>query len=382
MALALALILIVIGALAFHFVSPWWLTPLASNWQQMDDALLITLVICGIAFVATNLFIAYAVIRFRHRDGIRASSEHSNKKLEWWLIGLTTVGIVAMLAPGLSVYAKLISPPAHALVFEVLGQQWQWYYRLPGKDGKLGVTDMRFVNNDNPFGMNPADPNGQDDVLVNGQEMHIPLNRPVKVMLRSKDVLHDFYVPQFRTRMNMVPGMVTSFWFTPTQTGKFEVMCAQLCGVGHFNMRSVVMVDEDARYQAWLKDQPTFASLQLAAQGVGRGGTVPGSDLARQGQLLAQGRGCVACHSIDGSAGVGPTWRGLYGKTETLTDGKTVVADDTYLKESIVNPNVKVVHGFAPIMPQQPFSEQELTGLIAYIKSVKTAAGARAAAPQ
>jgi cytochrome c oxidase subunit II len=371
MALALALVFIVIGALVFHFVSPWWLTPLASNWQQMDDALLITLIICALAFAAVNLFIAYAVIRFRHRDGRRASHEHGNRRLEWALIGLTTVGIVAMLAPGLSVYAKLISPPNDALVFEVLGQQWQWHYRLPGKDGKLGVTDMRFVSADNPFGMNPADPNGQDDVLVKGQEMHIPLQHPVKVLLRSKDVLHDFYVPQFRTRMNMVPGMVTSFWFTPTRTGKFEVMCAQLCGVGHYNMRSDVVVDELPVYQAWLKDQPTFASIQLAAQGVGQAGTAPGSDLARQGQLLAQARGCVACHSVDGSAGVGPTWRGLYGKTETLADAKTVLADDAYLKESIVDPKARIVHGFAPIMPQQTFSEQELAGLVGYIKSLK-----------
>ena len=374
MALALALILIVIGAVVFHFVSPWWLTPIASNWQQMDDALLLTLVITGVVFVAINLFMAYTLVRFRHRDGMRASSEHGNKKLEWWLIGVTTAGIIAMLAPGLSVYAQLIHPPQDALVFEVLGQQWQWHYRLPGKDGKLGLTDMRFVSAANPFGIDPEDPNGQDDKLVDGQEIHIPIDRPVKVLLRAQDVLHDFYVPQFRTRMNMVPGLVTSFWFTPGKAGKFEVMCAQLCGVGHFNMRSAVVVEDEAAFQTWLAAQPTFAGQSAAKHSTQSGGGAAVSATGTQGRLLAQARGCVACHSIDGSAGAGPSWKGLYGKTETLEDGKTVVVDEAYLKESITDPKAKIVRGFAPIMPPQQFSDAELAALVDYIKSVGGAA--------
>ena len=262
--MALALILIVVGTLVFHLWSPWWLTPLASNWQAMDDALMLTLVITGAIFIIINLFVAYAVIKFRHRDGVRAAAEHGSKKLEWWLIGVTTVGIVIMLAPGLDVYAKLITPPAEAMQFEVMGQQWQWHYRLPGKDGRLGQTDVTHISPENPFGVNAKDPNGQDDVLVDTQEIHIPLNKPVKVLLRAQDVLHDFYVPQFRTRMNMVPGMVTSFWFTPTRAGRFEVLCAQLCGIGHANMRGAVVVEDDAAYARWLAAQPTFAAKMLS----------------------------------------------------------------------------------------------------------------------
>ena len=380
MALALALILITVGAVVFHFVSPWWLTPLASNWQQMDDALQITLVITAVAFVLINLFMAYAVIRFRHRDGVRASSEHGNRKLEWWLIGATSVGIVAMLAPGLSVYAKLIDAPHDAMLFEVMGQQWQWHYRLPGKDGKLGTTDVRFISASNPFGMNPDDPDGQDDLLVDGQEIHLPLGKPAKALLRAADVLHDFYVPQFRTRMNMVPGLVTTFWLTPTKTGKFEVMCAQLCGVGHSNMRSYVVVEDEASYKAWLAHQVTFAS-RLAGGAAAAGGTSDTSaaagaaahdaDPARQGRLLAQARGCVGCHSVDGSAGAGPSWKGLYGKTEALEGGATVQVDDAYLRESITDPKAKVVRGFAPIMPQQPFSDAELAAMVGYIRTLK-----------
>ena len=395
MALALALILIVVGTLAFHLWSPWWLTPLASNWQAMDDALMLTLVITGAIFVIINLFVAYAVIKFRHRDGVRASAEHGSKKLEWWLIGVTTVGIVIMLAPGLDVYAKLITPPDNAMQFEVMGQQWQWHYRLPGKDGRLGQTDVTHISPENPFGVNAKDPYGQDDVLVDTQEIHIPLDRPVKVLLRAQDVLHDFYVPQFRTRMNMVPGMVTSFWFTPTRTGRFEVMCAQLCGIGHANMRGYVVVEDDAAYAKWLAAQPTFAAkmragaaggtgVAAAAAGVGAAGAegtaagtagageaAPASDTATQGKLLAQARGCIACHSVDGSPGVGPTWKGLYGKTETLDSGKTVVADDAFLKQSIADPKASIVRGFPPIMPQQPHTEAELAAMVEYIKTVK-----------
>ncbi|MBA5604010.1 cytochrome c oxidase subunit II [Duganella sp. FT3S] len=370
MALPLVLILIVAGAVAFHLASPWWQTPVASNWQQMDDALMLTLVITAVAFVAINLFLAYVVLRFRHREGRRAAAEHGNKALEAWLVGLTTVGIVALLAPGLSVYAKLIHPPADAMVFEVMGQQWQWHYRLPGKDGKLGMTDVRYMGAANPFGINPDDPNGQDDVLVEGQEVHLPINRPVKVMLRSQDVLHDFFVPQFRTRMNMVPGMVTSFWFTPQKAGKFEVLCAQLCGIGHFNMRSYVVVEDAGAYASWLAAQPVFGARTTAVAA----GVVPdvaaGIDPGHQGRLLAQSRGCVACHSADGSAGVGPSWKGLYGRMETMADGQTVKADEAYLKQSIMDPRARVVKGYAPVMPQQQLSAADLDALLAYIKSL------------
>ena len=363
MALAIALILIVAGALAFHWLSPWWLTPIASNWQQMDDALQLTLFITGAVFVLVNLFMAYAVVRFRHRDGVRASSEHGNKRLEWWLIGATTVGIMALLAPGLSVYAKLITPPERVTLLEVMGQQWQWRYRLPGPDGKLGATDVRFMSAANPYGIDPNDPNGTDDVLVGGDAIHLPLGVPVRVMLRAADVLHDFYVPQFRTRMNMVPGMVTSFWFTPTRAGKFEVMCAQLCGVGHASMRSYVVVEPPAAYQAWLATQPGF--------GVGAAGAPAAAEPGRQGRLLAQSRGCVACHSVDGSRGVGPSWKGLYGKTELLEGGATVKVDEGYLRESITAPKAKIVRGFAPVMPDQTLSDAELTALVDYIKTVR-----------
>ena len=365
MAMSIALLVIVAGSVLFHFVAPWGATPLASNWRQMDDTLAITLAVTGIFFVVINLLIVYMLLRFRHREGRRAAYEPDNKKLEKWLIIGSTIGIMMLLTPGLFVYAEYIRVPRGAIEMEVVGQQWQWRFRFPGADGKLGKTDTRFVTSDNPFGLDPDDPAGRNNVLINGNEVHLPLNRPVRVWLRSHDVLHDFYVPPFRARMNIVPGMETSFWFTPTKVGRYEIMCAQLCGVGHPNMRGFVVVEDEPRFQTWLKAQPTFATAIAAASA----GSPPAGTLAAQGKALAQSKGCTACHTVDGSKSVGPTWKGLAGKTETMADGSSVVADEAYLKRSIHDPNAQVVQGFAPIMPKVEVSEDELAALVAYIES-------------
>ncbi|WP_423194118.1 cytochrome c oxidase subunit II [Cupriavidus sp. H18C2] len=384
MAIAIVLVIMVAASVLFHFLSPWWLTPLASNWKQMDDTLIITLVITGLFFVVINLLLGYIVWRFRHRDGHRAAYQPENHRLERWLIGLSAVGIMALLAPGLIVYADYVRPPREAMVLEVVGQQWQWGFRFPGRSGELGTTDARFVSASNPLGLNPEDPNSQDDIVIAGPEVHLPLNRPVKVLLRSKDVLHDFYVPPFRARMNMVPGMVTSFWFTPTQAGRFDILCAQLCGVGHYNMRGHVVVEDGAAFDAWLAKQQTFAMTQAraaqpaAAPGTGTGtGPTGGGDLAEQGRALAQGKGCVACHSVDGGASVGPTWKGLYGTTQQFVDGSNATVDDAFLKKEIEDPHARLIKGFGPLMPKTPVTDAEVAALSAYIRSLGTGATAK-----
>ncbi len=267
---ALAIVLVAVGTVAFHFLSPWWWTPIASNWGYVDDTIIITFWITGVVFIAIIVFMAYCVFRYRHQEGRRAAYEPENKKLEWWLTGLTTVGVAGMLTPGLFVWHQFVTVPKAAAEFEVLGQQWQFTFRLPGKDGVLGTSDSRKISSQNPFGLNPNDPKGQDDVLIESDEVHLLLNKPVKVLLRSIDVTHNFYVPEFRAKMDMVPGMVTYYWFTPTRTGTFDVLCFQLCGVGHYAMRAKVVVQEEGAYEAWLEKQPTFAqSLARAGNDTG-----------------------------------------------------------------------------------------------------------------
>jgi len=367
MILAVILVLIVIGSVLFHIFSPWQATPAASNWGSVDETLFLTVAITGLFFVVITLFVAIAIVRFRHREGHRAHYEPENRKLEWWLIGITSTGIVAMLAPGLVVYNNFVQVPEDAYELEVVGQQWQWTFRFAGNDGQLGRSDIQWVNFENPLGLDPRDPNGQDDKIIQSNEVHIPLGQPVKVLLRSKDVLHNFYVPQIRGKMDMVPGMVSWFWFTPTRTGSFEILCAEFCGVGHFNMRGKLHVASPEAFTQWLSAQPTFAETQATSQ------EAQPDPLVRKGRLLAENNGCIACHSLDGSKSLGPTWLGLYGKTEQLNDGSSVTVDDAYLKESILDPNAKLVEGYPPVMVAYPFSDDDLIALIAFIRSLTQA---------
>jgi cytochrome c oxidase subunit 2 len=256
---AFVLIAVAAGSVLFHLVSPWWWTPIASNWSYIDHTITITFWITGFVFTAIVVFMAYCVWRFHHRPGVQAAYEPESKKTELWLTGGTTLGVAAMLAPGLFVWHQFITVPNEASQIEIVGQQWQWNLRLPGKDGKLGAFDAQHITNENPLGLNPNDPNSRDDIVVSAEDFHLPVGKPVKVLLRSIDVLHDFYVPEFRAKMDMIPGMVTYFWFTPTRTGTFDVLCAELCGGGHAYMRGTVVVEEERDYQAWLGQHQTFA---------------------------------------------------------------------------------------------------------------------------
>ncbi len=267
-AFALVLVLVVIGSVLFHLLSPWWMTPIASNWGYIDGTINLTFWITGIGYVVIILFMAYCVFRFRHQAGRQAAYQPENTKLEWYLGIWTTVAVLGLLGPGLFVWYQYIAVPKGALEFEVVGQQWQWSFRLPGQDGRLGTTDSSYISADNPLGLNPSDPSGQDDVVIAGGDLHLALGKPVKVLLRSIDVVHDFYVPEFRAKMDLMPGLVTYFWFTPTKTGTFEALCAAFCGVGHSQMRGSVVVDNEDDYKGWLRKQHTFAELSAAARKV------------------------------------------------------------------------------------------------------------------
>jgi len=261
MLVALMMVLVVVGSIVFHFLSPWWFPPLASNWGYIDDTTVLTFAITGAVFAAVVLFMAYCLYRFRHREGNKAAYEPENRRLEVWLISLTTGGVIAMLAPGLFVWAQFISVPDDAMEVEVIGQQWLWNYRLPGEDGRLGAADNRFVTFDNPLGISPHDPAGQDDLVVIGSDLYLPVDRPIRFALRSVDVLHNFYVPEFRAKMDMIPGSSTYFWATPTKVGTYEILCAELCGVGHSYMRGIVHVVTQEEYDDWLVLQRTFAEF-------------------------------------------------------------------------------------------------------------------------
>jgi cytochrome c oxidase subunit 2 len=312
MKLVIVLLLLVIGTVVFHFVSPWWFTPLASNWSSIDDTISITFWVTGAVFVAVNLFLAYCVYKFRYKKGQKAHYEPENKKLEYWLTGITTIGVVAMLAPGLVVWAKFVDIPEDAKVVEVVGQQWQWAFRFPGADGQLGSADNPFVSVINPLGVNPSDPAGQDDIIVLSNELKLPIDQPTRVLLRSKDVLHNFTVPQFRVKMDLVPGSVSQLWFTPTRVGRFDILCMELCGIAHYAMRGHVEVVSQTDYDQWLASQPTFAQTQ---QG-GSGDAIAGK--ASYGV-------CASCHGQQGEGNA------------AMNAPKLAGQGDWYLRRQIIN---------------------------------------------
>jgi len=191
------------------------------------------------------------------------------------------------------------------------------------------------------------------------KELHLPVDRQVLLKMQSADVIHSFWVPEFRVKQDVVPGRVTEYRITPTLIGDYKVRCSELCGASHAYMESPVIVDSEVTYNAWISDQAAIAA-ETAKTPEG------------QGKLLTIRNGCIGCHSVDGARMTGPTWFGMYGANVELADGTTVVADDAYLAESILNPKAKEVAGYSPtVMPPYALTEEEISNIIAYFKTLK-----------
>ena len=254
-------LLVIVGSVLFHIFTPWYWTDIASNWVGMDHTITLTFWVGGGVFVAVCLFMVYCLFKFSYKEGRKAEYKPEDKKLEKILTWATTVGVAALLAPGLIIWSQYVNVPKNALEVDVMAWQWGWQYRLPGEDEKLGTTKVTNINDDNPFGINPDDPFGQDDVIIQSDILNIENNRPIKILLRSVDVLHNWYVPQFRSKMDAVPGVVTFYWFEPNKVGEYEVLCAEYCGVGHYAMRGTVIVQDKQSYEKWLDEQEIFSEL-------------------------------------------------------------------------------------------------------------------------
>jgi cytochrome c oxidase subunit 2 len=253
--------LVILGSILFHIFTPWYWTDVASNWGSMDDTITLTFWVGGGVFVLVCLFMTYCIFKYSYKKDRKAEYKPEDKKLERILTWSTTLGVAALLAPGLIVWNQFINVPSNAIHVDVMAWQWGWQYRLPGKDGKLGTTSVTSISDNNPFGINLDDPYGKDDILIQSDKLNLKNNRPVKILLRSVDVLHNWYVPQFRAKMDAVPGVVTYYWFEPNKVGEYEVLCAEYCGVGHYGMRGRVEVLDEQNYEKWLAEQETFENF-------------------------------------------------------------------------------------------------------------------------
>jgi cytochrome c oxidase subunit II len=261
MAMAISIWAIVLISVAFFF--KYGVPELASERSAQDTLYYVILAITGTAYVIVQIVLGLYIWRFRHKEGAKGSYWHDSHKMEvFWTVG-TAVVLIPIVFSGLVVWNKVqAAPPPDAIVIEGVGAQFQWDFRYPGPDGKFGAFRPELYSLENPLGLDPADPASADDFERTNQ-LVIPVNRVIYIRLRSKDVQHAFFLPNFRVKQDLVPGMQTGATFTPTKIGEYEIACAELCGLGHYRMRAFLSVKSQADYDAWLREQ----SQQQASAG-------------------------------------------------------------------------------------------------------------------
>jgi cytochrome c oxidase subunit 2 len=258
-AVALALFLLILtGVTVYLFIAKTWWFPEAINQmgREIDAQFMRTLWITGVVFVLSQLALGWAVFRYRSR-GQRATYNHGNNLMEIVWTAATAVVFIGLGLYGQAVWAGLhiTGAPQGALQIEITGQQFAWNIRYPGADGKFGATSPTLMSDSggNPVGIDPNDPAGQDDLVL--PVMAVPVNRDVELILRSKDVTHSFFVRELRLKQDLVPGMIIRVHFKAEQVGRYEIACAELCGLGHQRMRSFLQVMSAEDYEKWLRDQ-------------------------------------------------------------------------------------------------------------------------------
>ena len=234
---------------------------------QIDHILEFSHWFMGALFVGWSLFFIFVLIRFR--KGRHPAADHAGVRsgisthLEFSVVLIEAVLLLGFAIP---LWAKRVNefpPTKDAILVHAVGQQFNWNFHLPGPDGQFGRRDVGFVTNSNPLGLDPNDPAGKDDLVTLG-ELHVPVDRPVIIELSSKDVIHNFCLPHMRIAADAIPGSLIPMWFKPIKTGTYEVVCGQLCGLGHYGMKGTLVVDTPEDYQAWLKERAELAGTQNA----------------------------------------------------------------------------------------------------------------------
>ena len=329
------ILVIVLAVLIYIGLDSAGLMPVVASTQatEIDWMWNLELIAMSFLFALIAVPLMYSLFVFRRRKGDTTDAEHmeGNTKLEitWTVIPLFIVMAFAYLGAINLAETRRVDP--EAMVVEVTGLQWSWTFEYPAVNGLSVVSD----------------------------ELHLPVGKQVLLRMTSNDVIHSFWVPEFRVKQDLVPGRITELRITPTLEGDYKVRCAELCGTAHYSMEKPVVVTSQEDFDAWMTEQ--LALAEEASQ------TPEG-----RGQALVVANGCAACHTINGAPGIGPTWFGLFGRTEELTDGSSVVADEEYIHESIEAPQAKIVAGFEnQLMPAYDFTDEQIADIIAYIKTLR-----------
>jgi cytochrome c oxidase subunit 2 len=328
------ILVIVVAILAYSGLNAVHLMPVEASTQSVSIDWMWNLMLMAMSFlfalIAVPLF--YSLVVFKRKKGDTTDANHieGNTPLEitWTVVPLIVVVIFAYLGAGN--LADVVRSTPDAMVVKVSAIQWQWSFQYPDYGG------------------------------FTSSELYLPVNKAVHLEMTSTDVIHSFWVPEFRVKQDLVPGRVTELQITPTLEGNYKVRCSELCGTGHYKMEQPVVVVDNAKFTAWVADQQALAAKE---------------------QATPEGRGqkiyetfCVACHSIDGSVGIAPTWRGLYNSQVPLSDGTTVTANDEYILNSIKAPASQVVSGFSAMSfkyQSAGIADDQLSDILAYIKTLK-----------
>ena len=267
----------------------------------------------------------FFVIRFRRRAAGQEAqpSPSHNTPLEVVWTAVPILLVATMFVLGFEGYMDLSVMPLNAYEVKVTGQKWKWQFEYP-----TGYVD---------------------------EDLHVSVDRAVQLRLTSTDVIHGLFIPALRIKRDAVPGRYTKLWFKAAVPGEYPLLCTQYCGTGHSTMMARLIVHPRGEYEQWLERASNFVA------------TMPPVEA---GQRLYQLRGCKQCHSVDGAAGIGPTFRNLFGHEVALRSGGPVEADENYIRESILEPQAKVAAGFEPVMPKMPMTDPQIDALIAYIKSI------------
>ncbi len=293
---------------------------------QVDKLFYFILAVTIFFFVLVVALTVYFIIKYRRKgEADKTPGIEKNIPLEIAWTAVPLILVIIIFAIGFKVFIVQSVAPGDAIEVKVTGQQWLWTFTYP-------------------------------DGTTSSKELVVPVNKSIRLLMSSRDVIHGFYVPDFRIKLDVLPNHYTVLWFKAPKIGEHVIYCTQYCGTGHSSMMGTVKVVSDQDYAGWLRTQAAPSGLSP-------------KDLGKQ---LYQSKGCSACHSIDGSPSVGPTWKGVFGSEVPLSDGKQVLADENYIRESILVPGAKIVRGFPNVMPtfQGILTDPEIDALIAYIKSL------------
>jgi cytochrome c oxidase subunit 2 len=328
-------------------------TDVAAQWDSLYSFLVWLSVFFFILVVGAML---YFNIKYRYRPGMKTKYITGHHLLEAVWIAIPTLLLLVIFAWGYSVYHSMTEAPSDAYEVRVIGKQWLWTFQYDTGRTTIG-------------------------------ELYVPMNKPVKLIMTSEDVLHSFFIPNFRVKQDVIPGMYSSVWFTATVPGKHQVYCAEYCGTSHSEMLAKVIVLDDDQWDAWTNNKKlgnipeagqevSKADDEIRTSAASRQVAQANTGLEAQGKELFHSKSCTVCHSTDGTTKVGPSLKGVYGKEIELDDGRKVVVADSFIQAKIMDPQKNTIKGYKEGTSPMPtfkgqISATEVNALIAYIKSLK-----------